>query len=179
MKFLPPLALCLLALSCSSTEKVEWVDYGDDPMLNPQYMEDMTAAGTPGPQHEGGIALRGCGTLRNIGSDRPPARCAGRVGWAAARHALLSTLAVGKPRTTAPFCAQCMRRPPPSLSAWPASTVYRELRSGGVTGGGPTQVGSRAQVLRLGAPPLARSLPPAGGWEGRQACTLRMACGVA
>jgi hypothetical protein len=52
MKFLPQLALLLAVASCSSTDEVEWVDYGEDPMQNPQYMEDMAAAGTPGPQHE-------------------------------------------------------------------------------------------------------------------------------
>lgn len=52
MKFLLPLTLCLAVLSCSSPEGVEWVDYGEDPMQNPQYLTDMTAAGTPGPQHE-------------------------------------------------------------------------------------------------------------------------------
>jgi hypothetical protein len=31
---------------------VEGGDYGADPMQNPQYMADMTAAGTPGPQHK-------------------------------------------------------------------------------------------------------------------------------
>ena len=51
MKILPPLAL-LLAASCNMTQGVEWVDYGEEPMQNPQYMTDMTAAGTPGPQHE-------------------------------------------------------------------------------------------------------------------------------
>ena len=48
MKLLTPLLLCL-ATSCAS---VEWVDYGEDPMQNPQYMADMAAAGAVGPQHE-------------------------------------------------------------------------------------------------------------------------------
>ena len=51
MKNLMPLALLLAVASCSSTGGVDWVDYGDDPMQNPQYMADATAAGTPGPQH--------------------------------------------------------------------------------------------------------------------------------
>ena len=55
MKILAPLSLSLsLALaSCHSlTDHVDWVDYGEDPMQNPQYMADMTAAGAPGPEHE-------------------------------------------------------------------------------------------------------------------------------
>lgn len=53
MKFLAPLALGAALTSCGMlTNSVEWVDYGADPMQNPQYMEDMMAAGTPGPQHE-------------------------------------------------------------------------------------------------------------------------------
>ncbi len=52
MKFLPPLALWLAVLSCNSPQRVEWVDYGEDPMQNPQYTADMTASGALGPQHE-------------------------------------------------------------------------------------------------------------------------------
>ena len=52
MKYLPTLALWLTILSCNLPERVEWVDYGEDPMQNPQYMTDMTAAGAPGSQHE-------------------------------------------------------------------------------------------------------------------------------
>jgi hypothetical protein len=52
MKILQPLALCLAVFSCHSPEGVEWVDYGANPMENPEYMVDMTAAGNPGPQHE-------------------------------------------------------------------------------------------------------------------------------
>jgi len=51
MKFLAPLALCLAVVSCNS-QSVDWVDYGEDPMQNPQYMTDVTAVGTPGPQHK-------------------------------------------------------------------------------------------------------------------------------
>lgn len=56
MKTLASLSL-LLALplaSCSSLggDGVEWVDYGDDPMANPAYMEAMMAAATPGAEHE-------------------------------------------------------------------------------------------------------------------------------
>lgn len=53
MKILPLLALPLAIASCTSTSNdVEWVDYGPEPMQNPQFLQDMTAAGTPGPQHE-------------------------------------------------------------------------------------------------------------------------------
>ena len=53
MKILAPLALSLALASCnSSTDRVDWVDYGDDPMQNPEYMADMTVAGATGPQHE-------------------------------------------------------------------------------------------------------------------------------
>ena len=53
MKILIPLALALTFTSCQAgSSKVDWVDYGEDPMQNPQYMADMTAAGAPGPQHQ-------------------------------------------------------------------------------------------------------------------------------
>ncbi len=52
MKFLPPLVLWLAVLSCNSPQRVEWVDYGEDMMQNPQYMADMMASGALGPQHE-------------------------------------------------------------------------------------------------------------------------------
>ena len=55
MKTLLPLVLSLSVIACSSTDKtgsVEWVDFGDDPMQNPAYMEAMAAAGTPGAPHE-------------------------------------------------------------------------------------------------------------------------------
>jgi hypothetical protein len=53
VKILTPLVLSLALASCNSaTERVDWVDYGDDMMQNPQYMADMTAAGATGPQHE-------------------------------------------------------------------------------------------------------------------------------
>ena len=51
MKFLTTLALSLAVFSCNSPEHVDWVDYGEDPMQNPQYMADMAAAGTPGAEH--------------------------------------------------------------------------------------------------------------------------------
>ncbi len=44
-------ALTLSLISCTSN-RVDWVDYGADPMQNPQYMTDMMQAGAPGPQHE-------------------------------------------------------------------------------------------------------------------------------
>jgi hypothetical protein len=53
MKSLIPLAFSLALTSCQAdSSKVDWVDYGEDPMQNPQYMTDMTAAGAPGPQHQ-------------------------------------------------------------------------------------------------------------------------------
>jgi hypothetical protein len=53
VKILAPLALALALASCNSlSDRVDWVDYGDDPMQNPQYMADMTAAGATGPEHE-------------------------------------------------------------------------------------------------------------------------------
>ena len=53
MKIPSLLALALAFPSCQAlTGGVDWVDYGEDPMQNPQYMTDMMAAGTPGPQHE-------------------------------------------------------------------------------------------------------------------------------
>jgi len=51
VKLLPLLALSLAALSCNS-QRVEWIDYGVDPMQDPRYMTDVMAAGAPGPQHE-------------------------------------------------------------------------------------------------------------------------------
>jgi len=59
VKNLLPFALLLAVCSCTSTGSVEWVDYGDDPMQNPQYMTDSAAAGTPGPQHEALAARAG------------------------------------------------------------------------------------------------------------------------
>lgn len=54
LRFLAPLALAIAAASCSSTDQaaVQWVDWGDDPMANPAFMEAMMAAGALGPQHE-------------------------------------------------------------------------------------------------------------------------------
>jgi hypothetical protein len=53
MKIFAPLALSLALAACTSpTDRVDWVDYGEDPMQNPQYMTDMLAAGAPGPRHE-------------------------------------------------------------------------------------------------------------------------------
>jgi Protein of unknown function (DUF1579) len=53
VKILAPLALSLALASCNSlTDRVDWVDYGEDPMQNPQYMKDLMVAGSPGPQHE-------------------------------------------------------------------------------------------------------------------------------
>jgi len=34
-----------------SADEVVWVDYGEDPMANPEFMQDMMAAGTPGEEH--------------------------------------------------------------------------------------------------------------------------------
>lgn len=52
MKFLAALALTFAAASCNTTtDRVEWMDYGADPMANPLFMADMMEAGTPGPQH--------------------------------------------------------------------------------------------------------------------------------
>ena len=59
MKILLPLGLLFAAASCASNGSVEWVDYGDDPMMNPQYIEDVTAAGTPAAQHEALAARAG------------------------------------------------------------------------------------------------------------------------
>jgi len=53
MKILLPLALSFSVLACSSTNSsVEWVDFGADPMQNPEYMTAMTASGAVGSQHE-------------------------------------------------------------------------------------------------------------------------------
>lgn len=53
MKALAPLALLLSLASCGALGGgVDWVDYGEDPMQNPQYMADMMAAGSPGPEHQ-------------------------------------------------------------------------------------------------------------------------------
>jgi hypothetical protein len=41
----------LAVASCQSPDRVEWVDYGEDPMQNPEFLADMAAAGTPGSQH--------------------------------------------------------------------------------------------------------------------------------
>ena len=54
MKILTALALSLPALACSSTstsDDVDWVDFGADPMQNPAYMAAMAASGTPGAPH--------------------------------------------------------------------------------------------------------------------------------
>lgn len=51
MKTLIALTLALVVSSCKSgSGDVEWVDYGADPMQNPDYMAAAMAAGTPGPQ---------------------------------------------------------------------------------------------------------------------------------
>lgn len=55
MKILAPLSLsfALAIASCNSvSQNVDWVDYGADPMQNPQYMQDMMAAGAPGAEHK-------------------------------------------------------------------------------------------------------------------------------
>ena len=65
MKFLPLVALAYCTLACTSTDRVDWVDYGTDPMQNPQYMADMTAAGTPGEQHE--VLARRAGKWKVVG----------------------------------------------------------------------------------------------------------------
>ena len=60
---LPLACLLLLTSSCAAIhsthdahhghdgDKVHWVDYGEDPMANPEFMNAMMQAGTPGPQH--------------------------------------------------------------------------------------------------------------------------------
>lgn len=58
------LALPLVLAACSSTSNsIRWVDYGDNPMENPQFMADMMAAGTPGPEHEAMAARAGRWTV--------------------------------------------------------------------------------------------------------------------
>jgi hypothetical protein len=43
---------CATLIACQSTDQdITWVDYGDNPMENPQFMEDMTIAGMPGEHH--------------------------------------------------------------------------------------------------------------------------------
>lgn len=52
---LVPVALTFALVSCASTDEhaaVDWVDWGDDPMANPAFIEAMTAAGALGPEHE-------------------------------------------------------------------------------------------------------------------------------
>lgn len=73
MKILLPTVLCLAAISCNSTGGVEWVDYGEDPMQNPQYMADMMAAGAPGPQHEMLTARAGTWTVKGQMWEHPGA----------------------------------------------------------------------------------------------------------
>lgn len=43
--------LGLLATSCATGEGVEWVDYGENPALNPDYLEASRAAAMPGEAH--------------------------------------------------------------------------------------------------------------------------------
>ena len=53
MKLLAALTLTLALASCNATSnRVEWADYGEDPMANPQYMADSMSAGAPGAQHQ-------------------------------------------------------------------------------------------------------------------------------
>lgn len=51
---LTALILAATALgSCQSSERAAtWVDYGDNPMENPQFWEDMETYGAPGDHHE-------------------------------------------------------------------------------------------------------------------------------
>ncbi|QDU83147.1 hypothetical protein Pla163_02440 [Planctomycetes bacterium Pla163] len=61
IRLLVTLALSFALTGCNSTgdhhrgihdrSQVEWVDWGDDPMANPAFMEAMGAAGALGPQH--------------------------------------------------------------------------------------------------------------------------------
>ena len=55
MKNITIALLSLLAVSCAGMHghdhEVEWVDYGDNPMMNPDYMAAMAAAGAPGEEH--------------------------------------------------------------------------------------------------------------------------------
>ena len=52
MKYLGPFVLSRTALARqSSNGDSGWVDYGESPMENPQFLEDMTAAGMPGDEH--------------------------------------------------------------------------------------------------------------------------------
>lgn len=43
--------LALLAASCASEGDVEWVDYGENPALNPDYLATSMAYATPGDAH--------------------------------------------------------------------------------------------------------------------------------
>jgi len=64
MKYFVSLALSLTLVSCGSlTNSVDWVDYGDDPLQNPDYLNDMTDAGTPGAEHEALAARAGSWTV--------------------------------------------------------------------------------------------------------------------
>lgn len=42
-----------------SADEVEWADYGENPMLNPQFMQDFMAAGTPGAEHKALVSTAG------------------------------------------------------------------------------------------------------------------------
>lgn len=73
MKSLACLALCLTAAACNTTGGTRWVDYGLNPMENPQYMTDMMAAGAVGPQHEDLSAQAGTWTVEGHMWEQPGA----------------------------------------------------------------------------------------------------------
>lgn len=84
MKILAAFALSLTLASCNSTDHVDWVDYGEDPMQNPQYMEDMLAAGTPGPQHQALTSRAGSWRVEGMmwmepGADAMPMKATART----------------------------------------------------------------------------------------------------
>jgi hypothetical protein len=71
--------LALLAASCAGMHghdhEIEWVDYGDDPAMSPEFMNAQMRAGTPGEEHAElakGVGHYAVSGRRWMAADQPP-----------------------------------------------------------------------------------------------------------